>query len=278
MTAIVGKLRWQQPHECMAALAQLAAKAPADADRAAAANLAADLRRYADHIRVWLLAGPYTKDGAKRQALHDIPFPPEPDAPAAAVNWQGVRTGATPESSWYVPLDELLKGDQRVAYLRTWFRASAARMARLELASDDACKAWFNGALVVDRNVDRALAPAQDTPGVELRPGWNCLLLKVTQSSGNWSAAARVCGPGGERLADVVFLDDPEAADLAAADSVCSRSRRPLCRPAWIWHVPTRVPWRRFARSWRRWLRRTPPTSRPKPANGCAGLKPARTT
>lgn len=218
VTAIVGELRWQQPHECMAALAQLAAKAPAAADRAAAASLAADLRRYADHIRVWLLAGPYTKDGAKRQALHDIPFPPEPDAPAAAVNWLGVRTGATPESSWYVPLDELLKGDQRVAYLRTWFRVPAARMARLELATDDACKAWFNGALVADRNVDRALAPAQDTPGVELRPGWNCLLLKVTQGSGNWSAAARVCGPGGERLADVVFLDDPRAADLAATD------------------------------------------------------------
>ncbi len=218
LNGLVDHLRWQYPQECQAALRAVADKAPSPAERQRAAELQAEIRKYEGYLTLWLLAGPYAQDKKNRADLHAIAFPPEQTPPSAAVAWRPVRTATAPEKSWYVPLDEVLGGNQCVAYLRTWVRVAAAQTARLEVGTDDGAKAWLNGALVVDQDVDRALAPAQDTPEVALKPGWNCLLLKVAQGGGFWSAAARFRTPDDQALADVVTLSSPTAPERIATD------------------------------------------------------------
>jgi HEAT repeat protein len=218
LNGLADRLRWQYPRECQAALLAVAAKAPAEPERKRAAELQAEIRRYEGYLTLWLLAGPYAQEKKSRADLHGIAFPPEPAAPTEPVAWEPARPAAAPDRSWYVPLDEAIGGYQCVAYLRTWVRSATAQKVRLEIGTDDGCKAWLNGSLVVDQNVDRALAPAQDTPEVALNSGWNCLLLKVSQGGGFWSAAARFRTPEDQPLDGLVTLASPAAFALAAAD------------------------------------------------------------
>ena len=47
--------------------------------------------------------------------------------------------------------------------------------------------------------------PGQDKANVKLRPGWNLLLVKVTQCTGPWSFCARLAQPDGSPLPGLVF-------------------------------------------------------------------------
>ncbi len=216
--SLAERLRWQYPRETRAALEHLTAQAPDGPERRRAADLLTDMDRYEGHLPLWLMAGPYTAEKKGRAELHGMVFPPEPGAPPAPVSWTPVRTGSAPETSWYVPLDQILGGNQRAAYLRTWVRLPSERRLRLEVGSDDGCKVWLDGELVIDTNVDRAQAPAQDVREVTLAAGWHGLLIKVVQAGGGWCAGARFCTPDGKPVYDLVTLASPEAPDLAARD------------------------------------------------------------
>jgi len=63
--------------------------------------------------------------------------------------------------------------------------------ARMEMGSDDAVKAWLNGELVHENDVDRPNRAGEDRAEVQLEKGWNELLLKVVQNAGNWGGCAR---------------------------------------------------------------------------------------
>lgn len=105
--------------------------------------------------------------------------------------------GTNPEQPWLLDLLALLSGEQRVAYLRTAVWSDAARDLVLELGSDDGIKAWWNGGVVVARNVARAVAPGQEKVTLAVKPGWNHLLLKITQNNQGWGAVARFTNPDG---------------------------------------------------------------------------------
>jgi HEAT repeat protein len=219
--AVVGiaeRLRWQYPGPCQEALQTVLARAPDATARQRADELLADIGRYEGHLTHWLLAGPYMADKQGRAGLHATVFPPEHSTPTTAVAWTPVRTGEAPGKSWYVPLDELLGGNHRVAYVRTWVRSAAERPLKLEVGSDDGCKIWLNGALLAEADVDRAPAPAQDACDITLRAGWNALLIKVTQAGGGWAVGARFRTAEGKPVEDLVTLASPAAADLVAAD------------------------------------------------------------
>jgi len=218
VNGICERLRWQYPQPCRAALERVATAAPAEADRKRAADLLADIDRYEGYLTHWLLAGPYVGDKMGRAELHAMAFPPEQTTPAEAVAWVAVRASAAPEKSWYVPIDEILGGSNRAAYLRTWVRAAAGRPAKLEVGSDDGCKVWLNGTVVVDADLDRAPAPGQDVRDVTLKPGWNLLLVKVTQAGGGWAAGARFRTGEGKAADDLVTMATPAALDLTLAD------------------------------------------------------------
>ena len=139
---------------------------------------------YDGYLTNWLVSGPYTKSGKNNQVLFGIAFAPElPDA--KDVKWQPVIGDPDPRRSWKVALDKVLgPGSSRAAYLLTWVRSDKAQDAQLQFGSDDGLKAWLNGQVVLEANVNRAIGRGQDNVTARLLPGWNRLMLKVTQAGG----------------------------------------------------------------------------------------------
>jgi HEAT repeat protein len=154
------------------------------------------IEQYEDYILDWVGAGPYQAKGKDGHALFEMPFPPE--QPAAAVNWTKFAKGMGP---WNVDLGEALGGgDNVVGYARTRVWSPAAQPGQLELGSDDGVKVWLNGSVVHANNTERGLGPRQDLVKVDLKEGWNELLLKITNQGGGWAFCCRVRHPDGNAI------------------------------------------------------------------------------
>jgi hypothetical protein len=74
-----------------------------------------------------------------------------------------------------------------VVYLHREIRCRTAMKLPLSLGSDDGLVVWLNGKNILSQNVDRACAPDQARVTLDLKPGKNDLLLKVTQGNGDWA-------------------------------------------------------------------------------------------
>jgi HEAT repeat protein len=156
------------------------------------------LDRFKDFITAWQVAGPYTKEGAGGSDLFDVPFPPEEEDRQA--QWQAMSAGTHGGMPYLLELDKLFGGDQRVAYLRTRVWSDKEQPALLMLGSDDGVKAWLNGEVVHANNAIRPAGPDQDRVAVTLREGWNPLMLKIIQGSGQWAACARLRTPDNKEI------------------------------------------------------------------------------
>ena len=161
------------------------------------------LNKFQGYITAWEVAGPYTVEGNDLKDLFDTPFAPEIEDEKDAVAWRRIPVGTNASMPYLVELDKALGRNRRAAYLRTNVWSDAAREARLEIGSDDGNKVWLNGALVNESHATRAVAPAQEIVEIELNEGWNPLLVKVTQDSGEWSACLRIRSTDGAPLEDV---------------------------------------------------------------------------
>ncbi len=180
-------------------------KLAASSDKRIAGNaraVIAKLDRLGDAITAWRVAGPYTAQGKKYNALFDVVFPPEkPNAEDVA--WRALPAGTDTERPCLLDLLKLMPGQQRAAYVLTWLHVTTAQPARLEIGSDDGVKAWLNGELVHANNVARAAKPYTDRADITLKPGWNQLLLKITQNNSSWAFCARVCHRDGAPLSSI---------------------------------------------------------------------------
>ncbi|MBE7500558.1 MAG: HEAT repeat domain-containing protein [Verrucomicrobiales bacterium] len=149
----------------------------------------------------WQVAGPYGQDGKDYTALFDIAFPPETNRDEVA--WKSMPTGTDPQRPWLLDLLKHLSGEQCVAYLRTHLYSEEAEPARIEFGSDDGLKVWLNGQVVHTHNTARPLTVGSDPVNVTLKPGWNTLLIKVTQNNLGWECCARLVRPDGSPLEGV---------------------------------------------------------------------------
>lgn len=137
----------------------------------------------------WEVAGPYLQKDKKYTELFDIPFGPE--LPDVDVAWKPVLLEPHEQHPVYINLDRcLLHFDQSVAYLRTEIASDRQKPARLEVYSDDGVKAWLNGKLIHENNVNRGIQEGSDTVNVTLKQGVNDLMLKVTEDI--WGSRAIV--------------------------------------------------------------------------------------
>ena len=117
-------------------------------------------------------------------------------------------------------LARVLGGQDRVAYLRTHVWSPEQQDARLEIGSDDGVKVWLNDGVVHANNTSRGVSPGQDKVAISLDQGWNALMLKVSQGSGDWGACVRIRNPEGgeiEGLRAATAQSEPESA--AALDA-----------------------------------------------------------
>ncbi len=166
--------------------------------REQAKKIFAEIERSEDFITTWQIAGPYSEKGV---SLFEFEFPPE--KPEAGAVWNKAEFEIDPQQPWLVPLDKILGGESRVAYLRAKIWSDKSQSARLELGSNDGVKAWLNGELMHGNNANRGVTPGEDRVAITLREGGNVLLLKIIQGSGGWGACARVRGSAGEHLEGV---------------------------------------------------------------------------
>jgi len=149
----------------------------------------------------WNIIGPFE---AKDMSYLATPFPPEtevnlnesyPGKNNQPIGWQTIKA----RTSGYVALNELLQpNEQALAYGLTYLYSPEERQATLLLGSDDGVKLWVNDLLVHTNPAYRGAYPDQDRVSVNLKAGWNKILIKVLQGAGGWGFYLRIPDPKGE--------------------------------------------------------------------------------
>nr|HPI74204.1 hypothetical protein [bacterium] len=86
---------------------------------------------------------------------------------------------------------------EAAAYAAAWIHSVKQQSALLLCGSDDGLKAWLNGTLLFQHDRFHRLIADSDSSQVVLQPGWNLLLLKVSNGSGGWQVCARFQGAEG---------------------------------------------------------------------------------
>ena len=185
------------PDAAKAAATKLAEAGDANVKKQARQILAA-LAKHKDYIMGWQVAGVYAEPRKKYQQLFATAFPPE--KPNAKVAWRPLPVVTRKGSAIIHNLLGQWNKEQCVAYVRTWIESDKAQAARLLLGTDDATKVWLNGKRIHQVNTGRACVPDQDGINVQLKKGWNTLLVKVIQNIGPWEFCARIVARDGSRL------------------------------------------------------------------------------
>ncbi|MEF8788073.1 MAG: HEAT repeat domain-containing protein [Planctomycetota bacterium] len=199
--SVAKKISASHPEKAREAFQRLIEESENESIVKKARQAAENMHQHNGFIIAWRLAGPYTKEGTGGAELFDVAFAPEKGKDA---EWRPVRGGQS--NPWMVNLERIIGGDNRVAYLRTGVWSPDNQSARLQIGSDDGVKVWLNGDLVHAKNTSRPVRKSQDTAAVDLEKGWNSLMLKVVERSGNWAAAARFTDDNGQPL-DGIKID-----------------------------------------------------------------------
>jgi len=190
--ALVGS----NPDTVKTAMEQLQAAAPDAQTRKQAGQVVKQIEVAKDYLLGWHLSGPYSERNNYNQTFRKA-FPPEADGQKAAWRPCPVRTRAgTPILS----LGDIMPGNNRAAYLRTYVHVDAAAGAVLELGADDGDRVWLNGKQIHNSPAGGACEPGEHKIKIRLNQGWNTLLLKIVQQTGPWEVCARIVGPDGKPL------------------------------------------------------------------------------
>lgn len=197
---IASRLRQEGPARARAALENVLSAVDDPRARKQAQDVINEMEQYEGYVLTWLGSGPYTERNKESRDIFDMAFPPETPS-AEGVKWSLVTRGI---GSYDITLDASFgSGDHCAAYLWTRIWSPEEQDARLELGSDDAIKAWFNGKLVHANYTHRGVSPRQDIVNVKLQKGWNELLLKVVNHEGGWGFCCRVRKPDGGALEEL---------------------------------------------------------------------------
>lgn len=172
-------------------------------------------------VGAWFVVGPFDNErGTGFQRDHGpeaAPFDPAAtfEGKKNPVGWRPVPVTDLPRGE--VALDALMRpNDQAVAYAVTYLHADEPTPVALRLGSDEAVALWVNRHEVLRADVRRPYRPDQEAVGVVLRAGWNEVLLKVADQTGDWRFRLRVSAPGGGRAAHVRPASLPEVAAAPA--------------------------------------------------------------
>ncbi|HEY9175358.1 MAG TPA: HEAT repeat domain-containing protein [Verrucomicrobiae bacterium] len=185
------------PTEAKAAASRIQAQTKSEVTRERAARVLAQLEQAGDFITAWQIAGPYA-EGLSGKSLFDSAFAPEQTDGKAT--WKPASVATKAGRPGMVDLEAAFGGGNRVAYARTWVFSEKAQKARIQFGTDDGHKLWVNGKLITQANRGGAAVADEFKADVELRAGWNAVLLKVTQDSGPWEFCLRVRDAAGGKL------------------------------------------------------------------------------
>jgi len=98
-----------------------------------------------------------------------------------------------------------------MGYAACWVQSDRDQKAVVTLGSDDGYKLWINHKLVAQHRVFRGCTTDEDRHNVELKKGWNLILLKVEQDIGGYEFALRFLTPDGKPIKMPVRISMPDA-------------------------------------------------------------------
>jgi len=147
---------------------------------------------------LWHAAGPY---GDFEQAhAPEQPGILSGDAPLGEDGWQRLSVG---EPAVNVLAD--LAGEKGTYYLGTDLFLPRKRRGRLRVACNDGTKVWLSGQEIFFQHEHRPVSPvSSDEFDVELREGWNRLVVKIAQCSARRFLSVALRDPQGQIVLEAV--------------------------------------------------------------------------
>ncbi len=171
--------------------------------------------------RPWQVIGPFPNAGGN--AGFDTAFESEQDVLKGAVDldrgytlpgggnavrWKAARSN----NEGLLDFNPLFSPNTNtLAYATIAVRSPNARSAIVSVGSDDGARVWVNGQQVISKNVPRSARPGEDQVPVQLKAGWNQILLKITQGGGGWEFYFDLLDPATKKpLLDLEYAPRPQ--------------------------------------------------------------------
>ncbi|MBY0588439.1 DUF1553 domain-containing protein [bacterium] len=135
----------------------------------------------------WRLIGPFpANDGATAFAT---PFPPEaaigPSTDLAQkFDVNGKKFKWVQRREFVDGKVHALRGNVSANYLVREIEVASARRVKVGIGSDDALKVWLDGKVILEQNVQRAVAADTDQLTLDLKPGNHQLIVKIVNYAG----------------------------------------------------------------------------------------------
>ena len=146
------------------------------------------------YLTRWRLVGPFAWDEQKYNL--DWKFVNEPNIDLTenyTFKGKTLRWTQFASDRGMIDLTQLFTPDFDVScYAYAEFELSQAQDVLLKVGSNDDFKCWMNGKFAGRFDGGRGWAPDQDVLKVEGRKGVNRVLVKISQSGGNWAFSVRV--------------------------------------------------------------------------------------
>lgn len=96
-------------------------------------------------------------------------------------------------------------GDYRVAYAHFFVKVPGTQPVQFLLGSDDGIAVFVNGVLVHEHQINRGLEPDADVFPAQLAKGWNRVLCKVSNASGEFQLRVRILAADGQAIPNLAF-------------------------------------------------------------------------
>ncbi len=155
------------------------------------------------YIPEWFILGPFPnkrKDENTRLGL-DYTYPPEINIElkkqyggvgGKPIRWQYVQT---PENGYISLTDKMIPNESVVSYAVTYIYSTSPYQVIFFIGSDDGCKVFFNNREIYKYSGIRVAEPDQAEMILNVKPGWNKLLLKIENNYGGYGFYARMLDP-----------------------------------------------------------------------------------
>lgn len=160
-------------------------------------------RKPEDYITEWQVAGPFSQEGVADSSLLDIAFAPE--IVETYSGWKKMPIDMENISYDGIDLFAQFEQEHSIAYLKTEIWLDNSQSAFFEMGSDAGLKVWLNRKVVHQNNVSRVHVQGQDLVEVQLKKGWNTVLMKVSPGLMDWAASLVITDTKHEVLQNIKF-------------------------------------------------------------------------
>jgi len=168
----------------------------------------------------------------------EVPLRPDQEATGTKLKWHRPCEGA----KGTLDLTEVCKKTPEFAhaFLLTFVYCKQDRAATFSFGSDDGIAMWLNGKCIFYGDYHRELKVDSDQVTVDLKAGWNPVLMRIAQGYGEWGVSFRVADRlgrpwpgkwidpvcGGQKLPAIPAPRQPDKAEKEAVIPVAIRKQQ----------------------------------------------------